>query len=418
MTTPILHGSPRAQKNYITPNSQGITGRNTNLGYTTPVGIGRYQLPPPVIPPPPPIATGYGNWFQATGEGSPPTNVLADVSIEKYTAASDTMTANSITVAPLAPPGLQPTWEGQFVNTFFPQNSDNSTQNGSNTHGYFHTLSPNQPNLNLYNIRNMLYFPYSNATTQNNLVDLKRAERQGQIGVNDKANGYGLRILGATPGNSALFLFTQFPFANETYVNGTEVGATVPGVSPSNPVNEAGRRNAMATQDLNAAFYVGGQGGPVALITNTGLVIKFPFANYGADTRLTGLDPWGASTSEAWFGAGVSGTTHGYSLGGVVVNPGTPTPSTVNTDVMQKYPFTTEGDVGSSNVGNLSIAVSKAHGSATNTTGYLSGGYSTYPNVNAIRTIQAFPFASDTTTAGVSDILRSQGQWGRGTSET
>jgi hypothetical protein len=34
-----------------------------------------------------------------------------------------------------------------------------------------------------------------------------------------------------------------------------------------------------------------------------------------------------------------------------------------------------------------------------------------------IQTIQAFPFASDTTTAEVSNILKSHSVWGRGTSE-
>jgi len=406
MSTPILFGSPRAQKNYIRPRFEGLAPRTTPIGYNKDQSVERAPILPP---PPPPIATGYTGWFQRTVDG---VNSFSEVSIENYIAASDTMTASSINVAPQAPPGLEPTWESTWVGTFF---GTSAVQNGSNTHGYLHVRSTAEPNLNLFQIPQMTFFAYANATTQNNLNDIgPGSATQKQVGVNDKANGYGLRIIGADNLNNAIFNVTRFPFASDTFTNnGSAVGQVVPGITDTSPDNVNGRRDAMATQDLNAAFYVGGTGAPFAsIIPFTGTVIKFPFANYAEDTRLTGLDPWGPSPSEAFQGTGVSSTTHGYSLGGVVI----PVPTT-NTDVMQKYPFTAEGDVGSSNVGNLSIAVNRGHGSATNSTGYLSGGWSIAPQSTPIQTIQAFPFASDTTTTGVSNILRTHSEWGRGTSE-
>ena len=88
MSTPILFGSPRAQKNYIRPRFEGLAPRTTPIGYNKDQSVERAPILPP---PPPPIATGYTGWFQRTVDG---VNSFSEVSIENYIAASDTMTAS------------------------------------------------------------------------------------------------------------------------------------------------------------------------------------------------------------------------------------------------------------------------------------------------------------------------------------
>ena len=58
MTSPILFGSPRAQKNYINPKIEGVSQRTTNLGYTQSQNVSRYVIPPP--PPPFPQTVHQG----------------------------------------------------------------------------------------------------------------------------------------------------------------------------------------------------------------------------------------------------------------------------------------------------------------------------------------------------------------------
>jgi hypothetical protein len=47
MSTPILFGSPRAQKNYINPKTGGMDIRNTSLGFRQIEDVSRYVIPPP-----------------------------------------------------------------------------------------------------------------------------------------------------------------------------------------------------------------------------------------------------------------------------------------------------------------------------------------------------------------------------------
>ena len=50
MSAPILYGSPRAQKNYINPKTEGMNSRNTSLGFRQVGSVERYVIPPPPTP--------------------------------------------------------------------------------------------------------------------------------------------------------------------------------------------------------------------------------------------------------------------------------------------------------------------------------------------------------------------------------
>jgi hypothetical protein len=99
MSTPILFGSPRAQKNYIRPKYEGLAPRTTPFGYNKDQSVERYVIPPP----PPSIDDVFqGNSFgyvfggnSPSAPASPPATPGFGNTIQKTSFVSDTTAVSS-----------------------------------------------------------------------------------------------------------------------------------------------------------------------------------------------------------------------------------------------------------------------------------------------------------------------------------
>lgn len=432
MTTPILYGSGRSQKEFLTPKTTGVNSRITNFGYLgTPTlrggsfsPTGRYELPPPIRPL---VSTGYDFWWQ-TGTPVTPTSGagLGDLYIEKYDTASDTTTAQSLGGYIENPPTsvpLEPVYISNFVSLFGNGGEDAVTQLGSNTHGYKISFSANSqsPPWNSSGMGNVAFWPYASSTPINAYYDaFNFIPFQGQTGLNDKANGLGLLVSGSygtviQPGQTRII---KIPFATDTYssvANFENIGSldTFGPGGPGNASPDISRINAQGGNSLTHGFLAGGWNANPAFV-KFGSVVKFPFAvlEEGATTRLTGLDePWVSGQKK---GAGISGIDYGYAAGGKAINPG---PTAVTVDAINKYPFTQEGDIGSSNIASLSAGRYSVHGSANQEKGYASTGFTGTTVATPItRVVEAFPFSSDTSISNVGNMVHAR-NGGHGTSE-
>ena len=85
------------------------------------------------------------------------------------------------------------------------------------------------------------------------------------------------------------------------------------------------------------------------------------------------------------------GTVSGYVSGGVT---GTPCPT--NTNVIQKFSFTSDGNA--TDVGDLTVTRNGVAGTSSSASGYSSGGH------GAVNTIDKFPFATDGNATDVGDL--------------
>lgn len=174
-------------------------------------------------------------------------------------------------------------------------------------------------------------FPFSTDSNARDVGDLFQA-RSFITGQSSDSNGY-------TAGGSPGFINTidKFPFTSDT--NATDVGNLTQG-----RINVAG-------QSSTISGYTSG-GYPAALpgINNTNTIDKFPFAT---DTNATDV---GDLTASRYSGAGQSSTTHGYTSGGYLFNP--PTPTQFNT--IDKFPFAT--DTNATDVGDMTAGGGAAAG--------------------------------------------------------
>lgn len=134
---------------------------------------------------------------------------------------------------------------------------------------------------------------------------------------------------------------------------------------------------------------------------------KFPFA-----TDANSVDVADLTLYVEDLASGVSSQTHGYTTGGYdatafVNDPSQPLPSAALTNVIQKFPFSS--DTNATDVGDLAAGDAASPASPPSapglyyrgcnlssfTNGYLAGGQSTFP-LGTIDYIQKFPFATDT----------------------
>lgn len=344
MTTPILQGSPRAQGNFITPHSQGITGRNTNIGYTNPVSVGRYTIPPP--PPDGPSAVGSTFGYHLGGESPAPGSLTQYSSIQRYPFVVGTpattigdMSSTRMDLAAVSNPSsfysaggsvdrtTPPTRSATDVIDKFPVGSGSVTA----------TSAGNLSNAGLY-----------------------------QIGYMDGATGYfaGGRVYPGDPG--AIFTkytHDKYPFAAENIsVLGPSLDPTInTGVSMATISDEAGYINAaphtspndyiqkmpFATETFTALptdqtetarggsghqsstnGYFAGTYGPASPLIFGGPISTFPFASdTGAVVTIGRINDYAPratpnSSSRHTYHAGSSGPTNGFISGGNRYAPG------------------------------------------------------------------------------------------------
>ena len=406
MTTPILFGSPRAQKGYITPNSQGVTGRSTNLGYRTPVRVGRYQLPPPV---PPPIATGYNYGFLVGNRAPTTPGNFADTAIEQYNFSNDTVNAQTITLptegtpAPLIPT-VEPFLSGAVLSPTVTSSNGNANQHGSNSYGFkSNRSSPFNGNKDLYAIGQVFYWNYANTAEQSNNVDLAPGNFLDQSSINDKTNDRGLVQLGyqAGPGAGTDRIY-HFPFNTGTFVGNlqdiSDGFSTFPVATPLDPTFDGYKSLAVSAQDLNNGFSVGGRDNPAVFPVQVGL--KVPFANLTTSKFIGGLDTLTSA------GAGNSSITHGYTSAGYSYPP----PNTIVTTIF-KYPFAADVSLDQTVAGDLDTGVIYAGSFSSDTNAHVATGrISPSPIVDITQSVQKFSFANDTPVTNTTTLAYSTNQ--------
>lgn len=207
-------------------------------------------------------------------------------------------------------------------------------------------------------------FPFATDTNSNDVGDLETPSASS-AGCSSQSNGYAIQGT-AAPGG-ALNQQQKFNFATD-----------------SNAVN-------YATSDLN------GNGAPQSSDTHgyssgespASLNIgKFPFA---VDTKVVDVGDLTQSRSQ---GAGVSSTTHGYTVTGY-----TP-PGATGVNTIDKFPFASDGNA--TDVGDVTQAVGGATGHSSIVFGYRTAGDLGPARSN---TIDKFPFATDTNATDVGDLI-------------
>ena len=104
---------------------------------------------------------------------------------------------------------------------------------------------------------------------------------------------------------------------------------------------------------------------------------------------LTNNHGWGGSSSE----------THGYSGGGTAAGYG----AGPATNVIQKFQFSTDGDA--TDVGDMTVTKFNRSGHSMDTHGYQTGGQSGGGAGSSVNVIDRFPFASDTNSTDVGDLI-------------
>jgi hypothetical protein len=128
-----------------------------------------------------------------------------------------------------------------------------------------------------------------------------------------------------------------------------------------------------------------------AALGDTNIIDKFPFSSDGNATDVGDL------TEAKERGAGQSSADNGYASGGV--NPAFPT---VNTNVIEKFPFAS--DANATDVGDMLGTIRENSGASSETNGYNAGGHDGSPFPGTINVIEKFPFSTDANGADVGDM--------------
>jgi hypothetical protein len=169
----------------------------------------------------------------------------------------------------------------------------------------------------------------------------------------------------------------KFPFPSDS--NATDVGdLTV-------------ARHTLVGQSSDTSGYTSGgvTPSPSPVVTNT--IDKFPFASDANATDVGDL-----TAARRGPPAGQSSTTSGYTSGGSI-----PTSSPLYTNVIDKFPFSSDGNA--TDVGDLTVARHAVAGQSSDASGYTSGGFSGPPNTTH-NIIDKFPFSSDANATDVGDL--------------
>jgi len=138
--------------------------------------------------------------------------------------------------------------------------------------------------------------------------------------------------------------------------------------------------------------------------TDHGAIQKFPFSS---DTNAADV---GEAAVALRNHAGASSATNGYAVGGEGVSP---FPSQF-TDIMQKFPFTS--DAPANEIGELACGMETSTGSASSINGYLNGTGSTSTDpTSPTDAIHCYPFSSDTPATDIAELSQAR-RFGAGVS--
>lgn len=142
-------------------------------------------------------------------------------------------------------------------------------------------------------------------------------------------------------------------------------------------------------QSSNVSGYTSGGVGNSLPTVNANVIDKFPFASDGDATDVGDL------TGYFRTNAGQSSENHGYSSGGHQQPVGA-------TNVIQKFPFASDGNA--TDVGDRTLTGQSACGQNSTTSGYTSGGSGGSPPAPT-NVIDKFPFAYDANSTDVGDLF-------------
>ena len=313
MSTPILFGSPRAQKNYIRPRFEGLAPRTTPIGYNKDQSVDRYVIPPP--PPVYPYYSGSLGYFTAgTGGGgasSYPTN------IDRVEVSSDAITSW----------GTLDYGITRSVSTF--SSVDTYVISGGNPN-----LFPTQSIWQKYS--------YASAAiaTLPPFNHRMNDQARGATNISSTVNGY-VDVSSIISNTQSPVGIPQIPFisaerhafASDVWTNGGRTSLTPAGYS----------LRAHGFHSTDYGYAAGGENyGPGSTpLFSRNSIRRFPFAN---DDNYTNLVTSLSSLTEG--AVGLSDGEAGYSLGGTFPNgvspPGNPITAAKNS--MERFPFASENE--------------------------------------------------------------------------
>lgn len=245
-------------------------------------------------------------------------------------------------------------------------------------YNYYSTPSPS-----LYE-KQIEKFPFANETISTDIGDFHTAS---DFVAGNSSNTHGYMSGGRSPANASINNIQKFSMSSTG--NATDVG----------DLTQA--RQATGISNVGAAGYnAGGFQNPPPAYVNT--IDKFPFSSDANATDVGNL----TETKDGEATTGISSPDHGYMAGGYGVPNPAPPPSYVATNVIEKFPFSTDEDA--SDVGDLTGAIYNSHQLSSLTNGYVIGGQfipaSTPPFNPVSRNIEKFPFATDENSQSVQDL--------------
>ena len=234
-------------------------------------------------------------------------------------------------------------------------------------------------------------FPFATDFGATDVGDLTVA-RFGAAGQSSNVSGYSSGGYSATPPVPVRFRTTidKFPFATDS--NATNIGALTVG------------RNRGGSQSSEVSGYTSGgyrvpQASPVINNFTVNVIDKFPFAT---DANATDV---GDMTLLFAFSASQSSTVSGYNSGGLGRSaPGSPGPTFpfIGSNIIEKFPFAT--DANATDVGDLTVARSRAAGVTSTDSGYSLGGSPAPVDGGLTSFMDKFPFATDANATDVGDL--------------
>lgn len=382
MTTPILFGSPRAQKDYITPTSVGIETKNTAIDYQTESRVGRYVIPPP--PPDGPSAVGSTFGYHLGGESPAPGSLTQYSSVQRYPFVV----------------GTPATTIGDMSSTRMDLAAVSNPSSFYSAGGSVDRTTP--PTRSATDVIDK--FPVgSGSVTASSAGNLSNAGLY-QIGYMEGATGYfaGGTVFPGDPGAVfTKYTHDKYPFAAENIsVLGPSLDPTIDiAVSMATISDEAGY--------INAAPHTG----------PNDYIQKMPFAT----ETFTALPT--DQTETARGGSGHQSSTNGYFAG--TYGPSSPL---IFGGPISTFPFASDtgavvtigrlNDYAPRATGNPSPRHAYHAGSSGPTNGFISGGnqYASGQGTVYFSTIISFPFASAAPiTFGGEGALEASNRLGQGT---
>ena len=225
-------------------------------------------------------------------------------------------------------------------------------------------------------------FPFaSTPVTATDVGDLTQS-RAAAAGQSSSEHGYASGGMGnyspPPPGYPLFNTIDKFPFSSDT--NATDVG-------------DLTEQKQKVGQSSSTHGYSSGGGDSVPNMSN--VIDKFPFSSDANASDVGDL-------TVARTGSGSqSSATHGYVAGGYDPSTG---PTTGN-NMIDKFPFSSDGNA--TDVGDLSVQTANSRaGSSSTANGYTMGGSGGSPLVTRATVIDKFPFSSDANATDVGDLTK------------